>query len=82
MSSKAEKERLAKQREEFEELDRYRAKLCTDCPFYKKKIRKDCVNCYTTNIINTRRSAFEYAMNELKIPEQFARRMFRRGDIL
>lgn len=80
MSSKADKERSEQRRAEEQELDQYRIKLCTDCPFTKK--RKDCVNCYTTNVINTRRNAFNYALNKLNVPEQIARRMFRRGDLL
>lgn len=56
-------------------LERGRAKLCLNCDL------KKCVNCYESRDIKTRRKMFHKAL-EMKIPEDLARKMFVRGDIL
>ena len=56
-------------------LERARARLCLNCPY------KKCVNCYESKDIRIRRFMFQKAL-EMKIPEDLARKMFVRGDIL
>ena len=56
-------------------LERARARLCLNCCYSK------CVNCYESRDIKTRRKMFHKAL-EMKIPEDLARKMFVRGDVL
>ena len=56
-------------------LERARARLCLNCCYSK------CVNCYESRDIKVRRHMFQRAL-EMKIPEDLARKMFVRGDIL
>jgi len=56
-------------------LERARARLCLNCD------QKKCVNCYESKDIKTRRKMFHKAL-EMKIPEDLARKMVVRGDIL
>ena len=56
-------------------LERARARLCLECDL------KRCVNCYESKSVATKRKMFRKAL-ELKIPEDLARKMFLRGDLL
>ena len=56
-------------------LERSRARLCLNCD------QKKCVNCYESRDIRVRRFMFQKAL-EMKIPEDLARKMFVRGDLL
>lgn len=56
-------------------IERGRARLCLECEFSK------CVNCYESKKITVRRQMFQKALS-MKIPEDIARKMFTRGDLL
>ena len=56
-------------------LERARAKLCLNCGY------KNCVNCYESRSIDTKRKQFRRAL-DMKILEELARLMFVRGDLL
>ena len=56
-------------------IERGRAKLCLSCAYSK------CVNCYESKNIDIRRHMFHIALS-YKIPEDIARKMFIRGDLL
>lgn len=66
--------------EEIEKIEGLRRSLCFDCPFVK--IKKDCVNCYSTHILSTRKRAFRYAVDVKGIPEDDARLLFKGGETL
>ena len=56
-------------------LERARARLCLECELNK------CINCYESKKITVRRQMFQKALS-MKIPEDIARKMFMRGDLL
>jgi len=59
----------------IEAIERGRAKLCLNCGYDK------CINCYESKSIDIRRYMFNKAL-EYRIPEDIARKMFIRGDLL
>jgi len=56
-------------------IERGRAKLCLNCAYSK------CINCYESKNIDIRRHMFHIALS-YNIPEDIARKMFIRGDLL
>lgn len=58
-------------------IERQRALMCHSCPF-----PDECKNCYESDYVQIRQRAFLYALRALNIPEDTARKMFRRGDLL